>query len=55
MSRVGCLGRLAGANSPLLYMENIAYVQTAAAFAYRGIPSCLDTNLEFQHQPFQQW
>ena len=34
---------------------NMAYVQMAAAFAYMGIPSCLDTNLEFQHRPFQQW
>ena len=33
----------------------IAYVQTAAAFAYRRIPSCLDADLEFQHWPFQQW
>ena len=34
---------------------NIAYVQMAAAFVYRRILSCLDTDLEFQHQPFQQW
>ena len=30
-SRLGCLGRPAGANSPLLLYENMAYVQTAAA------------------------
>ena len=29
-----------------------AYVQTAAVFAYRRIPSCLDTDLEIQHWPF---
>ena len=34
---------------------NVAYVQTAAAFAYRRIPSCLDADLEFQHWPVQQW
>ena len=33
---------------------NIAYVQMAAAFACRRIPSCLDADLEFQYRPFQQ-
>ena len=32
---------------------NIAYVQMAAAFVYRILS--LDADLEFQHQPFQQW
>ena len=43
-SRLGCLGRPAGAN-----------VQTAAASCTGEIPSCLDTHPDFQHQPFQQW
>ena len=29
---------------------NVAYVQTAAAFTYRGNPSCLHSDLEFQHR-----
>ena len=33
---------------------NVAYFQMAAAFVYRRIPSCLDTDLEFPHRPFQQ-
>ena len=31
---------------------NTAYVQTAAVFVYRRIPSCLDADLEIQHWPF---
>ena len=35
---------------------NVANVQTAAAASHAGkIPSCLDTDPEFQHRPFQQW
>ena len=33
---------------------SMAYVQTAAALCTGEIPSCLDTDLEFQHWPFQQ-
>ena len=51
-SRLGCLRRLARANSPLLLYENMAYVQTAAASCTGEIPSCLDTDPEFQHRPF---
>ena len=45
----------AGANSPFLLYGNMTYVQTAAASCAGEIPSCLDTDPEFQHQPFQQW
>ena len=31
---------------------NVLYIQTAAAFPYRGILSYLDADPEFQHQPF---
>ena len=34
---------------------NMVYVQTAAASHTGEIPSCLDTDPEFQHRPFQQW
>ena len=37
---------------------NMAYVQKAAASRTREIremPSCLDTDPEFQHRPFQRW
>ena len=42
---------------PILYClyGNMDYVHTAAASRTGEIPSCLDTNPEFQHQPFQQW
>ena len=36
------------------YCGNMAYVQTAAASRGREIPSCLGTNPEFQHRPFQK-
>ena len=45
-------GVLAGANFPLLLYENTAYVQTAAASCTGEIPSCLDTDPEFQHRSF---
>ena len=34
---------------------NMAHIQTAAALCTGEIPSCLNTDPEFQHQPFQQW
>ena len=51
-SCLGYLRRLAVANFPLLLYGNMAYVQTAAASCTGEIPSCLDTNPEFQHRPF---
>ena len=53
MSRLGCLGRPAGANSPALLYGNMAYIQTDAALCTGEISSCLDTDPEFQHWPFQ--
>ena len=34
--------------------EELKGTMMAAAFACRGIASCLDAELEFQHGPFQQ-
>ena len=42
----------AGANSPFLLHGNMAYVQTAATLCTGEIPSCLDTDPEFQHSLF---
>ena len=33
---------------------NVTCFQTAATLRTREIPSCLDTDPEFQHRPFQQ-
>ena len=54
-SCLGCLRKSAGANSPLSLYGNMAYVQMDAALCTEEILSCLDTDPEFQHRPFQQW
>ena len=48
MSHLGCFGKPAGVNSPLL-LYRIAYIQTAAASCTGEIPSCIDNDLEFYH------
>ena len=39
----------------IIIYRNMAYVQMAAASHTGEILSCLDTDPEFQHQPFQRW
>ena len=48
--RKACCGKFS-----IAIYGNMAYVQTAAASCTGKIPSCLDTDPDFQHQPFQQW
>ena len=47
--RMACWGEFSIVN-----IGNMAHVQTAAASRTGEIPSWLDTDLEFQHRPFQQ-
>ena len=40
--RKACRGKIS-----IAIYKNVAYVQTVAAFAYKGTTNCLDANLEF--------
>ena len=52
-SCLGCLRWASWGEFSTDIYGNVAYVQTAAASRTGELLSCLDTDPEFQHQPFQ--
>ena len=43
------MSRLRKGQISIAIYRNVAYIQMAATFAYKGNLSCLDTDPEFQH------